>query len=80
MIDDHRVFSLTKGVALQVLGADEGAVVLTVESGQLFTCNDTTAKFLQFASFPNGEPPFPLQHQIANVPGSKRSYSFLTTA
>jgi hypothetical protein len=46
MIDDGRILSLAKGVALQNLGANEGAVVLTIESGQLYTCNDTTAQFL----------------------------------
>ena len=47
MIDDARVLSLAKGISLQSLGANEGAVILTIESGQLYTCNDTTTKFLE---------------------------------
>lgn len=46
MQEDARVFSLNDGVSFQPLGNEEGAVVLVIESGQLFTCNATTAKFL----------------------------------
>ena len=46
MIDDTQVLSMAKGVSFQNLGAGEGAVVLTIATGQLYTCNDTTAHFL----------------------------------
>jgi coenzyme PQQ synthesis protein D (PqqD) len=46
MIADTTVFALGEGISYQPLGAGEGAVVLTVSSGQLYTCNDTTAAFL----------------------------------
>ena len=46
MIENSSVLSLSEGVSYQPLGTGEGAVVLVVESGQLFTCNDTTSAFL----------------------------------
>lgn len=46
MIQDSSVLSLSNGVSCQPLGEGEGAVVLIIESGQLFTCNDTTSAFL----------------------------------
>ena len=46
MIQDTSVVSLSNGVSYQPLGEGEGAVVLIVETGQLFTCNDTTSSFL----------------------------------
>ncbi len=46
MIEGTRVLRLSKGIAFQNLGHGEGAVVLEIESGQLHTCNDTTAEFL----------------------------------
>ena len=46
MISDARVLSVAKGTSLQNLGVSEGAVVLTIETGQLYTCNDTTAALL----------------------------------
>lgn len=46
MIDGLRIFSLSPHVSFQKLGTGEGAVVLTLRSGQLHTCNDTTAAFL----------------------------------
>ncbi|MCL4766615.1 MAG: PqqD family peptide modification chaperone [Hyphomicrobiaceae bacterium] len=46
MIQDSSVLTLSDGVSFQPLGIGEGAVVLIVESGQLFTCNDTTSAFL----------------------------------
>lgn len=46
MIQDSSVLSLSEGVSYQPLGEGEGAVVLVIDSGQLFTCNDTTSAFL----------------------------------
>lgn len=46
MLQDSNVVSLSDGVSYQPLGEGEGAVVLIIESGQLFTCNDTTSAFL----------------------------------
>ena len=46
MIQDSSVVCLSDGVTYQPLGDGEGAVVLIVDSGQLFTCNDTTSAFL----------------------------------
>lgn len=46
MINGLRVFSLSHNVSFQRLGEGEGAVVLTLDTGQLHTCNDTTAAFL----------------------------------
>lgn len=46
MIDGNRVLRLSNGVSFQNLGEGEGAVVLEIKSGQLHTCNDTTAEFL----------------------------------
>jgi pyrroloquinoline quinone biosynthesis protein D len=46
MVQDATVFALAEGISCQPLGAGEGAVILTIGSGQLYTCNDTTAAFL----------------------------------
>ena len=46
MIQDSSILSLSEGISFQPLGTDEGAVLLHVETGQLFTCNDTTSAFL----------------------------------
>jgi pyrroloquinoline quinone biosynthesis protein D len=46
MIQDTTVLSLAEGISFQPMGTGEGGVVLKVESGQLFTCNDTTSAFL----------------------------------
>lgn len=46
MIDGSRVLSLSRKVSFQQLGEGEGAVILTLDTGQLHTCNDTTAAFL----------------------------------
>jgi len=46
MLQDATVFALADGISYQPLGRGEGAVVLVVGSGQLYTCNDTTAAFL----------------------------------
>jgi pyrroloquinoline quinone biosynthesis protein D len=49
VIQPQARLSLAEGVSVQSLGDDEGAVVLMIESGQLFTCNDTTAAVLRAA-------------------------------
>ena len=46
MLQDSSVLALSEGVSYQSLGEGEGGVVLHIESGQLFTCNDTTSAFL----------------------------------
>lgn len=46
MIDPNRIFKLADGISMQNLGEGEGAVVLEIASGQLHTCNDTSAEFL----------------------------------
>jgi len=47
MLDEATILALSPAVSFQPLGQDEGAVVLMIDSGQLYTCNDTTAAFLQ---------------------------------
>lgn len=47
MLSEATVFALSPTATFQPLGLDEGAVVLMVDSGQLYTCNDTTAALLQ---------------------------------
>jgi Coenzyme PQQ synthesis protein D (PqqD) len=46
VINQSRVYSLSDHVSIQQLGAGEGAVVLFIDTGQLYTCNETTAAFL----------------------------------
>jgi pyrroloquinoline quinone biosynthesis protein D len=46
MIEDMTVLSLAEGISFQSMGTGEGGVLLKVDSGQLFTCNDTTSAFL----------------------------------
>jgi pyrroloquinoline quinone biosynthesis protein D len=46
MIGDEKVFSLSESVSFQPLGKGEGAVILLIGSGDIFTCNDTTSAFL----------------------------------
>ncbi len=46
MVQDSSVLALSENVSYQPLGDGEGAVVLIIDSGQLFTCNDTTSAFL----------------------------------
>jgi pyrroloquinoline quinone biosynthesis protein D len=46
MIQDATVLSLAEGISFQPLGTGEGGVVLKIDSGRLFTCNDTTSAFL----------------------------------
>lgn len=47
MIGDEQVFALSNTVSFQPLGQGEGAVILLIESGEIFTCNDTTSAFLR---------------------------------
>ncbi len=44
-INDTTVFSLAPNASFQQLG--EGAVILMTDSGQLYTCNETTEAFLR---------------------------------
>jgi len=46
VIADYTVFALADGVCLRELGTGEGAVVLILATGQLYTCSDTTVAFL----------------------------------
>lgn len=46
MVQDSSVLALSDKISYQPLGDGEGAVVLLIDSGQLFTCNDTTSAFL----------------------------------
>ena len=45
-MESSRVFALSETISLQNLGESEGAVLLFIDTGQLYTCNDTTAAFL----------------------------------
>lgn len=47
VVSDQSIFSLSDSVSFQPLGDGEGAVVLLIETGDIFTCNDTTAAFLR---------------------------------
>lgn len=47
MIQPDQMINLAEGISVQHLGEDEGAVVLMLASGQLYTCNDTTAEVLR---------------------------------
>jgi pyrroloquinoline quinone biosynthesis protein D len=47
MLQDATVCAFAEGISHQPLGDGEGAVVLVIGSGQLYTCNDTTAAFLE---------------------------------
>jgi len=44
-IDGATVLSMSDNASFQSLG--EGAVVLLIDSGQLYTCNETTEAFLK---------------------------------
>jgi hypothetical protein len=44
-IDETTVLSLAPNASFQQLG--EGAVILLIDSGQLYTCNETTEAFLK---------------------------------
>jgi Coenzyme PQQ synthesis protein D (PqqD) len=45
VIDETAVFSLTDKASFQALG--EGAVILMIDTGQIYTCNETTEAFLK---------------------------------
>jgi pyrroloquinoline quinone biosynthesis protein D len=47
MLGETTIISLTPAATFQPLGESEGAVVLMTDSGQLYTCNDTTVALLQ---------------------------------
>jgi len=44
-IDECTVFALAPNASFQALG--EGAVILMIDSGQLYTCNESTEAFLK---------------------------------
>lgn len=46
MLTDSKVLALRDGVSFQPLGNADGAILLVIETGQLYTCNVTTARFL----------------------------------
>jgi Coenzyme PQQ synthesis protein D (PqqD) len=43
---DNAVLSLPASVSLQPLGEDEGGVLLKMDTGDMFTLNDTAVEFL----------------------------------
>lgn len=43
-IDENAVLSLAANASFQKLG--EGAVILMIDTGQIYTCNETTEAFL----------------------------------
>jgi hypothetical protein len=45
-LEPGTVWALHENTSFQPLGDGEGGVLLDTVSGQLFTCNDTTAAFL----------------------------------
>ena len=46
MPNEDMVLALTPAATFQPLGEQEGAVILMVDSGQLYSCNDTTVALL----------------------------------
>jgi pyrroloquinoline quinone biosynthesis protein D len=46
VLSDQSVLALREGVSFRPLGNADGAILLIVETGQLYTCNVTTARFL----------------------------------
>ena len=46
VLTDSKVLALREGVSFQPLGNADGAILLIIETGQLYTCNITTARFL----------------------------------
>lgn len=50
MIHPDTPLALAEGASVQHLGEEEGAVVLLLDSGQLYTCNDSTAEVLRLAA------------------------------
>jgi hypothetical protein len=47
MTERSAVLALAPKIAVRRLGEEQGAVVVRLGDGQLFTCNDTTAAFLE---------------------------------
>jgi hypothetical protein len=47
MIDETTILTLSPKVSFQPLGPDEGAVVLRIDNGQLYTCNDTALALIR---------------------------------
>jgi len=47
MIEGSTTLALAPKIAVRRLGEEQGAVVVRLGDGQLFTCNDTTAAFLE---------------------------------
>jgi hypothetical protein len=47
MLSEATVIAMAPEATFQPLGEGEGAVVLMTDSGQLYTCNDTTVALLQ---------------------------------
>ena len=47
MIPDQSRFTLADDVTFQSMGPGEDTVMLSLGSGYLFTCNETTASFLR---------------------------------
>jgi hypothetical protein len=48
MLSEETVLALAQAASFQDLGEGEGAVVMRTDSGQLYTCNDTTAALLNY--------------------------------
>ncbi len=46
MVTDRTVLQLADDVTHQSMGAEEDTVILSLASGTLYTCNQTTADFL----------------------------------
>jgi pyrroloquinoline quinone biosynthesis protein D len=47
MLDDSVRLEIAGEASFQDLGENEGAVILRTDSGELYTCNDTTAALLR---------------------------------
>ena len=47
MLEASSVLALAPKVAMQELGADEGGVLLRLDSGEMYSINDTTLDFLR---------------------------------
>jgi hypothetical protein len=47
MIADTTILSLADTARLQPLGTGEGAVILRLSDGQLYSCNDTVVAFVE---------------------------------
>ena len=47
MWDDQSRYQVAKDVTYQSMGQGQEVVLLSLSSGYLYTCNDTTASFLQ---------------------------------